>query len=121
MKKNFTQRAEEFVRSKYLHRKEYTTLKLLDNTFILKGEKEKKITFVEDLEELKEIETDIITESNKKNVEWLLKNWEKVINKTFNFYFLGRHYWAINPKSHSKIVDRKNLRKSLMSLLEHNK
>ncbi len=121
MKQDLNSKAENFVKSKYLSRKEYDDYSFKDNYFFIKGgEKHKKIFLTSELSKKEGYDSDVICLSNRENAEWIIKNWEKLINKENTFFFLGSHYWALNPKNHNKIIERKNLRKSVMTLLENN-
>ncbi len=63
----------------------------------------------------------IVCLNTKKNLDWLLKNWDLVKNKRTVFIFVNldkAESWAINPLLHSAITEKKSLKQGLIALFE---
>ena len=61
----------------------------------------------------------VVCLNTKKNLDWLIKNWEQVKDKETVFIFVNlekAESWAVNPRLHNNITDKKNLKQGLKSL-----
>lgn len=71
---------------------------------------------------LAELADVLVCNNNKENFDFLLKNWDQFTNKDVKIFFVNpktSSHWAIYPKHHSKIVEKKELKKGLQSLYEN--
>lgn len=63
----------------------------------------------------------IVCYNVKKNVLWLNSNWDKLVSTNCAFLFVNidkNEHWTIRPRNHNLIVDRKDLKKGLLVLME---
>jgi isoleucyl-tRNA synthetase len=85
---------------------------------VKRAEKEQNYYFLEELKVLTDI---VVTFNNKKNFDFLVKNWAEFVNKNTTIYFVNltkNSYWAIKPSHHEKICDKKTLKQGLKALYE---
>lgn len=74
---------------------------------------------------LEEIQPETITTqkitalNTKKNVDWLIKNWEKLKDTKTTMIFVNTNkaeHWAINPAMHHSITDKSALKPGIQTL-----
>ncbi|MCC7575033.1 hypothetical protein KO361_05560 [Candidatus Woesearchaeota archaeon] len=59
--------------------------------------------------------------NTKKNVDWVIKNWQEIKNTDTIFLFANPKkamHWSLNPKLHDRITDKTALKQGLKTLLE---
>ncbi len=86
--------------------------------------KEHKVIISEDLGKINPTEDCIVlTQNSKKNVIELINRWGDYVKNNTTIYFINSDgsKWSINTRVHNFIVEKNNLKKSLMSLYESNK
>jgi len=66
-------------------------------------------------------EQKISTLNKKKNVDWLIKNWDSLKNTSSTITFVNTkksEHWAISPKMHHLITDKEALKPGIKTLFE---
>lgn len=121
--------AESYFRSRDAFHKKIISIDNKDNYLIISfKDKKEKILAMSDISKLNVIDVDenlsIITINNRKNVESLYYNWNKLNTfSSLKIYFINPlsttdKKWVINPYTHSKICDIDTLRVGLMTMFE---
>lgn len=125
MSEKITKWTANFVEYKHGVRGELEDIRVTENEIDVKLKKgKKKYICIDSLEALNvsNLEEEIIATLNKKeNVEWLYNNWSKLEKTNTSYFFVNpqkESYWAVNPRNHSKVTGKKDLKKGLLSLFE---
>lgn len=121
--------AENYFRSRDAFHKKIISIENKDNYLLITSkDKKEKIFAISDLDSFKELgireNTSIITINNRKNVEFLYDNWDKLTDfSSLRIYFINpisttEKKWVINPHIHSKVCDKDTLKAGLMAMFE---
>ena len=97
-----------------------------ENSIVVSEKTGEKISYlcIENMEALPadNISTErIVCLNTKKNLDWLLNNWDSVKDKKTVFIFVNlekAESWAINPLLHNTITEKKSLKQGLKALFE---
>ena len=75
-----------------------------------------------DFSQIKEGHKGIIAVNNQKNFDFIVKNWQKLVqNKNFIIYFINpfskqEKRWAVYPYTHNRVTEGEKIKEGLLSL-----
>lgn len=121
--------AEHYFKSRDAFEKNIISIEHVNHKLIITFEgKKETIIAVPDLQYLRNMEfnenTSLITINNRKNVDCLYDNWNKLINiPSFKIYFINpfsttEKKWIIIPYVHAKICDKGSLKLGFTAMFE---
>ena len=64
----------------------------------------------------------VFTLNKKSNLTFLIDNWNSFVDREITLYFVNPKFndkWVLNTKVHNFIVDKQNLKKSLLALFSN--
>lgn len=115
---------KKFIDYRNSFKRESLQIQENDNEILVDNSKQiTKYVVFEDLSNLnkKLIDERIVCLNNRKNIGWIINNWDGISNTDTFFLFVNpntNEHWTIRPKHHSVVVEKKELKKGLIALME---
>lgn len=114
---------QEYEKYRDCFQKKLKEIERREGLVFLHYQNSKQVVYcTKDLSNLKDLKANKIATLNKKsNVEWVLRNWDDLVDANVMMYFVNldsKNNWVLKPTIHSKVTVQKQLKKSLLTLFE---